>query len=102
MTTVWQVPFDSVQEWVGPISVYVNGDETTDFKVSFSAFGTLADSWEDPVPHPDAAVEGLGIVIATGSAHPIERNHAYSIKAQVDLGLSEPSVNNVALILATA
>lgn len=98
--TTWRVPVESENEWVGALVVTANGSPTTTYKVAVVEYGSRPTAWENPVTHPDNAVAGLGVVVGVGSAHLLVAGHAYLIWVQIDLGVSEPVLDDVGLILA--
>lgn len=98
--TVWRIPVESVKDWVGPLMIATNGTPTTSYQLSFVEYGARPTVWEDPVPHPDNAVVGLGIVVATDSSHPLTAGKVYVVQAQIDLGQSEPVIDDVVVIVA--
>lgn len=98
--TTWRIPPESIKEFVGPLTVTANGVPTTAYKLAVVEYGARAAVWEDPVTHPDNAVAGLGVVVGVGSNHLLVAGHAYLIWVQIDLGISEPVLDDVGLILA--
>lgn len=99
--TVWRIPVESVNEWVGALTVAANGVPTTNYQLAVVEYGTRPTVWEDPVPHPDDAVAGLGVLVAAGSGHVLVAGKVYIIQVQIDLGISEPVLDNVGIIIAT-
>lgn len=98
--TTWRIPPESVQEFVGPLTVTANGVATTNYQLAVVEYGSRPTAWEDPTPHPDNAVAGLGVVVGVGSTHLLVAGQAYLIWVQIDLGISEPVLDDVGLILA--
>jgi hypothetical protein len=98
--TTWRIPPESIQEFVGPLTVTANGTPTTAYKLAVVEYGSRPTTWEDPVLHPDNAVAGLGVIVGVGSSHLLVAGHAYLIWVQIDLGVSEPVLDDVGLILA--
>jgi hypothetical protein len=99
--TVWYVPVASIKEWVGPFSVTAFGQPVDTFRVAFLSNGQqLVDTdWEDPVPHPDGKVDGLGILVAEQTTHQLTLGQRYIIPVQLVLGQSKPVKPRVGIVV---
>lgn len=100
--TQWRIPPSSIKEWVGPLTASAFGQPVSTFQVAFLPYGQdpTDTDWEPPVPHPDQATTGLGVLVAEQTAHPLEPGSMYAISIQIDLGQSEPVVENVGIVIA--
>jgi len=100
--TLWRIPApESVQEWVGPLTVMVGATPTMDYQVAVVEYGSRPATWTDPVVHPDDTIPGLGVVVGAGSSYPLVAGKVYLIWVQIDLGTSEPVLDDVGIIIAT-
>lgn len=98
---IWAIPISSVKEWVGPITAAAFGQPVDTFQVACVPYGTepTDTDWEDPVPHPDGLIDGLGILVAEQTSHPLTLGKSYAIPVREQLGQSEPVIDDVGIVV---
>jgi hypothetical protein len=71
--TAWSVAAET-KEWVGPITVTADGDETTEFEVTLTAPGARPLEWVTPT-----TVQGnQGILVGTDTDFPLTPGRKYT------------------------
>lgn len=75
--TQWEI-VGGGHEWVGPITVTVNGTPVTNFEVSVCEGVTRPTTWATPDADPDGGA-GKGVLVGATTAWPLTLNRVYTI-----------------------
>lgn len=79
--TQWELVAET-KEWVGPITVTVNGTPVTNFSVCLAESGKRPTTFATADLDPDPPNSAAGILVGVGSAWPIVAGKLYTIFAK--------------------
>lgn len=91
----WRMPRESL-EWVGPLTITVNGVVTTSYVVSVVPLRTRPTLW---LP-PDPLLSAYGMLIGPGGTWPLGTG-VYQVWAKVTVTGETPVVDNAGTIYIT-
>lgn len=75
--TQWQLPKET-KEWVGPLTVKVNGTVVTSFSVAVTEGTTRPTDWQPADPDPDGGTT-LGVLVGEGTLFPLTIGRKFTI-----------------------
>lgn len=67
------------KEWVGPITVTVDGSPVSSFEVAFTLSSARPTAWLTPDADPDPPGTALGILVGTGTSHTLTVGKKYTV-----------------------
>jgi hypothetical protein len=76
--TQWELVAET-KEWVGPVTVTVNGTPVTNFTLAICEGTTRPGTFLSPDLDPDPPGTAKGIIVGTGSSWPIVSGKTYTI-----------------------
>lgn len=79
--TQWELVAET-KEWVGPITVTVNGSAVTNFTVSVVEGTGRPSTFSAPDTDPDPPGTAKGVIVGVGSSWPITVGKTYTIFAK--------------------
>ena len=95
VSTNWTLPRES-EEWVGPLTVTVNGAAITAFTVAVVAVGARPASWLAP----DLLGGLYGVLVGPGGTWPLTAG-SYAIWVKVTAAGESPVLDNAGSIIIT-
>lgn len=91
----WTIPRES-REWVGPLTVTVDGQAVTNYEVAVTDRDTRPTEWASP----DVIDSRLGVLVGPGTARPLGRD-SYRIWVRVTGDVEAPVLDDVGTITIT-
>ena len=99
MSTLWTLPRES-EEWVGPLTVTVNGAPVTTYQVAVVKHGQRPTAWATPDNDPRTPFTALGVLIGPGTANALAAG-SYHIWIKVTSSPELPVLDDAGQIIIT-